>query len=278
MTQPATTPSPSPFSSVSATLAEMGLAVMPCGPGTKFPGRYTSADGWFTAYDWQKYCERLPTSFELDVWDRWPDAGVCLALGRSSAPGGLQLIAVDIDSDDPVVVAAIRSALPGSPVRKRGAKGETEFYLAPASVPNRPYNDAGKVRLLDLLGHGRQTVLPPSIHPSTNQPYVWTTLDTLENFSTSDLPILPADIADRLGEALAQFGYEAPPVLANGEADPNVEASTHRQLNDAALANLAAWVPSLGSTSAGRSVAGTRLLHHGGRVRQGVRCLPAPPT
>lgn len=233
----------SPFSTVSANLAEMGLAIMPCGPGTKFPGRYSAADGWTVAYDWQKYCERLPTGFETGIWDRWPDAGVCLALGRSSAPTGLQLMAVDIDTDEPEVVAAIRSVLPGSPVRKRGAKGETEFYLAPTTVPNRPYNDADKVRLLDLLGHGRQTVLPPTIHPGIGQPYAWTTLDTLESFPVADLPVLPEDIADRLGAALAPFGHVDPP--KRGEADPDAEASTHRQLNDSALANLSAWVPGL---------------------------------
>jgi hypothetical protein len=234
----------SPFATTAATYREQGLAIMPCGPGTKFPGRYTAADGWATAFDWQKYCERLPTSFELDIWERWPDAGVCLALGRASAPNGLQLMAVDIDTENPAEVAAIRAVLPGSPVRKRGAKGETEFYLAPASVPNRPYNNAAKQRMLDLLGHGRQTVLPPTVHPGSGAPYHWTTLDTLENFAVADLPVLPEDIADRLSEALASFGHE-PPRLVAGDADPDASASTHRQLNDAALANLGAWVPAL---------------------------------
>lgn len=237
----------SPFADTANTYREQGLAVMPCGPGTKFPGRYATAEGWHTAYDWQKYCDRLPSSFEMTIWDRWPDAGVCLALGRSSVPPslkGLQLVAVDIDTDDPAEVAAIRAALPGSPVRKRGAKGETEFYLAPVEVPNRPYNNAAKVRMLDLLGHGRQTVLPPTIHPGTGEPYRWTTLDTLEHFDVADLPVLPADIAERLGAALAPFGHVEPHKLAEGAAG-DAEASTHRQLNDAALANLAAWVPAL---------------------------------
>lgn len=255
----------SPFANSAANYREMDLAVMPCSPGTKFPGRYGAADGWATAYDWQKYCDRLPSEFETTIWDRWPDAGICLALGRSSAPAGLQLIAVDIDSEEPAVVDAIRSALPGSPVRKRGAKGETEFYLAPVSVPNRPYNDRDKRRMLDLLGHGRQTVLPPSIHPDCQhcgekgvvsgpdmacsscggigQAYHWTTLDTLENFSAADLPVLPADIADRLSAVLAPFGHEDAPTI---QRDPDGESSTHRALNDAALANLPAWVPALG--------------------------------
>jgi len=237
----------SPFHDTARRLAERGISVMPCGPGTKFPGRYSAADGWSTAYNWQKYCDRLPTGFELDIWERWPDAGVCIALGKSSAPAGLQLVAVDIDTEEPAEVAAILSALPGSPVRKRGAKGETHFYLAPATVPNRPYNNTlepgVKRRMLDLLCHGRQTVSVGTIHPGTGEPYRWTTVDTLENFDVADLPVLPVDIADRLSEALAPFGHVDPPVL--GERDPDAEASTHRQLNDAALANLSAWVPAL---------------------------------
>ncbi len=235
----------SPFANFAAGYREQGLAVLPCGPGTKFPGRYSTADGWFPEYNWQKYCDRLPSHFEADIWDRWPDGGICLALGRSSAPAGMQLIAMDIDTEEAIEVAAIRAVLPGSPVRKRGAKGETEFYLAPASVPNRPYNDRHKRRMLDLLGHGRQTVLPPTIHPDTNAAYHWTTLDTLETFDIRDLPVLPADIADILDRALAPFGHVAPPSPVEGAAG-DAEVSTHRDLNDTALGNLAAWVPHLG--------------------------------
>lgn len=236
---------PSPFAIAGARLRERDLSVMPCGPGTKFPGAYASATGWRPEYKWQAYCNALPTRFAMEIWERWPDAGICLALGRSSAPAGMQLVAVDIDTEEPAEVAAILAVLPGSPVRKRGAKGETQFYLAPDSVPNRPYNDANKRRMLDLLCHGRQTVLPPTIHPTTGKPYIWTTLDTLDNFDVADLPILPADIADRLSEALAPFGHIDAPKLERGSADPDAEISTHRQLNDAALSNLAAWVPDL---------------------------------
>lgn len=236
---------PSPFAIAGARLRERDLAVMPCGPGTKFPGAYASATGWRPEYKWQEYCNVLPSRFAMEIWERWPDAGICLALGRSSAPAGMQLVAVDIDTEEPAEVAAILAVLPGSPVRKRGAKGETQFYLAPDSVPNRPYNDANKRRMLDLLCHGRQTVLPPTIHPTTGKPYIWTTLDTLDNFDVADLPILPADIADRLSEALAPFGHIDAPKLERGSADPDAEISTHRQLNDAALSNLAAWVPDL---------------------------------
>lgn len=259
----------SPYNDSAGAYLEQGLAVIPCGPGTKFPGRYTAAEGWWKAHDWQKYCDRLPTDFEVQIWDRWPDAGVCLALGASSAPAGKILVAIDIDTDDAGEVAAIRSVLPGSPVSKRGAKGETQFYLANPCVKNQPFNDANKRRLLDLLAHGRQTVLPPTVHPdcqhcgakgkvsgadmscsecgTTGIAYRWLTPDTLADFDVADLPVLPDDIAEQIGKALAPFGYVEPAPLAAGSignADLGIEAP-HRALNDAALANLDAWVPDL---------------------------------
>lgn len=235
----------SPFSDSASGYREHGLSVMPCGPGTKFPGRYTAADGWWKAHDWQKYCDRLPTGFEMEIWERWPDAGICLALGASSAPRGKILVAVDIDTDVPEEAAAIRSVLPGSPVAKRGAKGETQFYLANPCVENRAFNDGNKRRMLDLLAHGRQTVMPPTIHPDTGNAYVWITPDTFDDVAIADLPMLPDDIVEQLGKALERFGYVEPPKLGEGgAADLGIEAP-HRALNDAALLNLEAWVPAL---------------------------------
>lgn len=240
---------PSAFSIAGPRLRDQDLSVIPCIAGDKFPGKY-SGGKWWPAADWQRYCDRLPSRYEMEVWPRWPDAGVCLALGSSSAPAGLQLVAVDIDTDEPVLRDAIMAVLPPSPVRKRGKKGETLFYLAPQSVENRPF-DIAKSRVLDFLGHGRQTVLPPTVHPETQRPYVWTTPDTLENYSVADLPLLPEDILAQLEAALRPHGLDERtrpvsnlPVGEAGSAEISQD-SPHRSLNDAALANLAAWVPAL---------------------------------
>jgi hypothetical protein len=85
-------------------------------------------------------------------------------------------------------------------------------------------------------------VLPPTIHPDTKQPYRWLTSETLEDVAPDDLPALPADIAERITAALTPLGYHSEPAphAVNGDAD-----SPYRQLNDQALANLAAWVPAL---------------------------------
>jgi hypothetical protein len=246
MSTPAPTPSSSPFADFAANYRENGLSVIPCAAGAKFPGQYNAAHGWRAAWDWQKFCDRMPTGYEVSVWDRWPDAGICMPLGAASGVNGLHLVAIDIDTDVPAEVTAIKSVLPGSPCAKRGAKGETQFYLASAAVVNRPFNDANKRRMLDLLASGRQTVMPPSVHPDLGTPYVWITPDALDGIDIADLPILPDDISDRFAAALAPFGYapEAPRLGAAGSAELGID-NPHRSLNDAALANLDAWVPAL---------------------------------
>lgn len=241
----------SAFAAAGPRLREMNLSVLPILPGGKAPGKYASGQ-WWPAHDWQQYGTRLPSRFEMEIWPRWPDAGIGLALGESSAPPGLRLVAMDVDTDDAIISKAILSALPASPVRKKGRTGQTAFYLAPPSIDNAAYNDTNKKRVLDVLCSGRQTILPPTLHANTGQPYVWLTPDTLENFSVADLPVLPDDVIERLDAALAPFEisrtqritHAAPGEGAAGDATLAAD-SIHRSLNDAALANLAAWVPAL---------------------------------
>ena len=155
------------------------------------------------------------------------------------------LVAVDIDSDDAAVIAAVKATCP-SPVRKRGRKGYTAFFRAGPMVKPRSFK-FGNGDGVDLLAHGKQTVLPPTIHPDTDKPYAWLSVDTLEHVSPGHLPELPDDIADQLADALAPFGYLAQPELtaathtAGGSCD-----DCWKETNEEALANLNVWVPALG--------------------------------
>ena len=239
----------SAFSLAGQRLREQGLSVIPIMPEGKAPGAMTSGV-WRPMSDWSKYCDRLPTmKFEMPMFEKWEGAGVGLALGSASAPNGMILVAADIDTDDPAISAAILSALPPSPVRKRGRIGHTGFYLANPAVVSRAYN-IDKKRVLDLLAAGRQTILPPTLHATTGKPYVWMTQDTLEDFDVRDLPVLPDDIAERLAAALEPFGLDAPvrhvAPVGSGPGNASLDGeSIHRSLNEAALANLDAWIPAL---------------------------------
>ena len=225
----------SPYAQVGPKLVDQGFSAIPCRPGFKIPGVYRGGK-WFNESDWTRFCERLPTNIETEIWSTWPEAGVCIALGFND------VVAVDIDTDQHEIVAAIESALPDiSFVQKAGRKGRTSFYRAGPAVVSKAFS-INDERVLDLLCKGKQTVIPPTIHKDTGEPYRWLS-GTLEHVSPENLPMLPDDIAERLAETLAPFGYEAPversePLGEGSGAWDDVKAM--------ALANLDAWVPHLG--------------------------------
>ena len=108
--------------------------------------------------DWQRFCGRAPTNIEAEHWASLADTAIGIALGFND------IVAVDIDTNDKAIIAALRGCLPYTPAIKRGAKGETLFFRGKAAP--RSYNIGGR-RVCDLLGYGRQSVLPPSVHPDT---------------------------------------------------------------------------------------------------------------
>lgn len=224
----------SAYALTAPALIAAGYSAVPIMPGAKRPG--LGPDRGLVG--WERFCDEPPRENLVAGWSRSPDLGVGVALGFRG------VVAIDIDSDDPAVASAVDAIAGVSPVRKRGRKGFTAFFRASPAVRSRPFKFANGDGV-DLLAHGRQTVLPPSIHPSTGQPYQWTTADALEHVTPENLPELPDDIADQLAGALAPFGYVAEPER------PKVEYTAGRndewtETNAAALADLSAWVPALG--------------------------------
>ena len=224
------------FQQIGARLIERGYAAVPIIPGTKRPGVLSNGQ-WVGLPRWQtRYNGRVPSEPEIAHWSEG-DTGIGVIGGAVS--GGM--VALDIDTDDSTIRAALTGILPGTPVRKIGKRGETLFFHAPHISASKRWTIDGEV-ICELIGPGRQTVLPPTIHPDTNAPYRWTGTEGLDACNPAELPVLPADIVDRINAALAAFGYagaqSAEPVFA-------AEDTPHRELNDAAMANLAAWVPAL---------------------------------
>lgn len=82
-----------------------------------------------------------------------------------------------IDIDAPHIWDAIGDLVPPTPHAKRGARGFTLIYSRHPTDPvrrTRTFVDPFKrAMLLEVLADGRQTVLPPSIHPDSGQPYQW---------------------------------------------------------------------------------------------------------
>lgn len=231
----------SPYARVGAELVDMGYHAIPVLPGSKRPGSMSHGE-WYGDMDWSRFCDRLPTEIETSIWSRWPDAGVCVAIDH-------QLKVIDVDTDDADIRAAIESVIPAPTVKKKGQKGYSAFYRGSENIVSRPFSlvlpGGFESRIIDLLAHGRQTVLPPTVHPDTGAAYEWITDDTLMDTSIEHLPLLPDDIAQRLEDALRPFGElrEFKPLVRNGE---DVFGDTiWREANNFALANLEAWVPAL---------------------------------
>lgn len=231
----------SPYSRCGAELVDMGYSAIPIMPGSKRPGS-VSGGQWYGDMDWSRFCDRLPTEIETGIWSRWPDAGVCVAIDKT-------LKVIDIDTDDPDLRAAIEAVLPDSPVKKRGKKGYSAFFRGSDNIVNRPFNlllpGGFESRVIDLLAYGRQTVLPPTLHPDSGKPYEWTTEDTLMDTPLEKLPELPDDIAERLVEALRPFGTVQEHRQQQRSGDAIFGDTIWREANSHALDNLDLWVPAL---------------------------------
>lgn len=231
----------SPYARVGADLVDMGFHAIPVLPGSKRPGSMSHGE-WYGDMDWSRFCDRLPTEIETSIWSRWPDAGVCVAIDH-------QLKVIDVDTDDPDIRAAIEAVIPTPLVKKKGQKGYSSFYRGSEAIVSRPFSlvlpGGFESRIIDLLAYGRQTVLPPTIHPDSGKSYEWITEDTLLDTPLEKLPELPDDIAQKLEDALRPFGEirEFKKLAKNGE---EVFGDTiWREVNDFALNNLDSWVPAL---------------------------------
>lgn len=234
----------SAFSDHAARLLERGYSVIPIIPGQKRPGemRYNS---WHGMNKWQRFCDAPPTQLQIDTWSRWEDASICVTLGRAS-----NMTAIDFDYGSPEVRAALEAILPPSPVKKTGAKGYTVFYRG-YPVASKKYLLDG-VSVIEVLAHGKQTVLPPSRHPD-GMNYRWLTNDTLEDLTISELPELPSDIHERIVKALEPFQAKHGALTSRSDNDQAApkgkategEASYWREINDKAMASIDVWVPAL---------------------------------
>ena len=248
----------SAFAKAGIDLIEMGYSCIPILPGEKRPGRFVNGN-WVGMSGWQKYCSKLPSQFEIDQWEQWPDAGVGIALGEKSG-----VICADLDYGSPEVRAAIESILPPSPVRKKGAKGYIAFYKYNGEKPKKWFIAGESV--FELLSHGNQTVLPPSAHPD-GMLYTWITHETLHDVTPDDLPSLPEDFPAQLTAILEPFMDEEDRTrnerdIKRSDPDPDGSQTIWSEVNEAALLNLDKWVPEVLPDAKKQHGGGYRAIAH----------------
>ena len=255
------------FETHAGALIEHGYAAVPIMPGSKIPG-YQCAGLWMPLLGWQKrYLDgRKPQLIELAAWGSG-DSGIGVVGGKASHG----LVAIDIDTDDTTTAGAIVKVLPATPVSKIGQKGETRFFYGPDITTSQSWNIDGK-RVCDLIGPGRQTVLPPTIHPDTKQPYRWQGA-SLEHYDPEDLPLITPDIIGNIGAALVPFGWHPEPARGhsggNGGNGAAIAEFDRRRRHPASGAQQfrARTSGSLGASAGAVQVpAGARWLRGGGNL------------
>lgn len=179
----------SPFARTGHKLLANGYSPLPITPGTKA----------CHVRGWTEFCGVQPSSDQVSTWAEQSDSGIGVAMG-----GGF--IGLDIDTDDEEILAAIRDVIPESIVAKRGAKGRTDFYNDQTqSIPARKFKDCNGRIIVEILAHGNQSVIPPTLHPKTGKPYDYLTSRTLEDTTLEELPEPPADLVEQLERTLAPF-------------------------------------------------------------------------
>lgn len=253
------------FGQYAPRLLALGYCVVPIAPGTKAPGvcsgKATEADVSF--WHGRGRPDRAPAvgvpigrklpgwpEFTVDyllgehrhvfaAWCRAPHTGIGVLTGAVS--GGL--VAIDLDTSDPRAIAELEG-IPGLEVSKTGAKGKTRFFRYEAGDPLPSESLPG---LLDVLSDGRQTVIPPTIHPN-GSPYRWTGQARLDELEPQDLPLLRSQQLAEFIDALARLG------LGTGRTSTRTRGhggasgggtGLYGEVNRRAMAALDLWVPDL---------------------------------
>lgn len=158
------------------------LNVVPIKPGTQAP----KDNGW------QRYSTEAVTESTQEMWlNSRSDWGIGLPLGPFN-----DLIALDVDTTNEDAIAVVKSMIPPSPLIKFGSKGFTAFYRYNGET-NRSLSVLGNQTVLELLSTGKQTVLPPTIHSKTGQPYKWLSRDQLPSYD-GHVPVLPKGLFDEV--------------------------------------------------------------------------------
>lgn len=188
---------------------ELGLSLIPLAYKSKRPvGEMT---------EWQRFSEDLPTIEECERWERlYKPCNYGLVLGPCSG-----IIVVDIDDPN------FKDCAPPSPMVRLGKPGREQRFFRWSEQPNLNITVPGeRAAAIQILGRGKYTVLPPSIHPDTDQPFMWSSQQTLENTSCVELPyLLESDIL-KMREAIERVVSQKPKSSALlGEVKVNTDPS-----------------------------------------------------
>jgi hypothetical protein len=191
-----------------------------------------------------------------------PDAGLAVAGGYRG------LVPIDVDTNDPAVIAAVTAVLPEPVVVRLGSKGFVLFYRSEDDIKGRRFIPAGKDAkpLVEVLTRGVVSI-PPTLHRKTRKPYRWATKATLFNTRVEELSLITAAHIEALARALEPWcplKVYTPPAVEAG-----TPATSDKRMRAWAVKVLANEVAHLSRLASGRNwalyCAGCKLgryVHH----------------
>jgi len=150
--------------------------------------------------DWSRFHD-MPVEPELqNEWlNAYSEGNIGMVLGKQSG-----VVMLDIDTEDQALISVITGLLPKSPWVRIGQKGMVLAYRYTGLRTFRIKNMSGE-SICELLSERTQCVLPPSIHPKTQQPYK-ANVDLLQVID--HLPVLDNQVEAILRGALEANGVK----------------------------------------------------------------------
>lgn len=171
-----------------------GIQAIPLKPRQKSP-----AEGNWNTWN----VKTIPDQLKASWLTRYAEGNIGVPAGPAS-----NICFIDIDTFDDRLLKAIEDAVPVTPWRRVGQKGCVLAYR---------YNGAKSFKIrsedigVEFFGTSGQIVLPPSIHPDTQKPYVsnsnlWEVYDQLPDLTTEIETVLRTALR-KAGVVVSSFGH-----------------------------------------------------------------------
>lgn len=117
------------------------------------------------------------------------------------AVDGSALITFDIDQNDPELIDYVERHTGSVSLKKFGQKGLSISVRSVGGIRSqaiRAFDGSKYHPAIDLLAVGKQTVVPPSIHPKTKLPYRWLSYFTPDNTKFDELSLIDQTVIDKV--------------------------------------------------------------------------------
>lgn len=148
-----------------------------------------------------QYSFRAPMANEIDFFKkRYMNKNIGLMMGPVN-----NLMCIDVDTNLKQVLDVVNKETPDTPVAKFGSKGITKIYRMTRKTNNMFIHKENGC-MLEFLCSSKYTIIPPSMHPNTGEPYKWIGGSLLDNLD--DIPVIKESHLKKIEEYMRSIGCE----------------------------------------------------------------------